>query len=92
VLSSRFEGFGNVVVEALACGTPVVSTDCPSGPGEILDSGRFGTLVPVGDEVAMSQAMAAALDAPRAAEELRRRAADFSIATVAEKYERLLLG
>jgi glycosyltransferase involved in cell wall biosynthesis len=92
ILSSRFEGCPNVVVEALACGTPVVSTDCPSGPSEILDSGRFGTLVPVGDEIAMSAAMEAVLDSPPAAEMLRSRATIFSIDRAAERYERLLLG
>lgn len=56
-LSSRWEGFGNVIVEALAVGTPVVSTNCESGPTEILDHGKYGSLVPVGD----SQAMATAL-------------------------------
>ncbi len=65
VLSSTFEGYGNVIVEALAVGTPVVSTDCPVGPREILDNGRYGDLVPVGDDTAMARAVSRALTVRR---------------------------
>jgi glycosyltransferase involved in cell wall biosynthesis len=58
VLSSNFEGLGNVLIEALGCGTPVITTDCPYGPAEIVQNGRFGILVPVGDSDAFGEAMA----------------------------------
>ena len=90
VLSSDYEGFGNVIVEALACGTPVVSTDCPSGPGEILDHGRFGRLVPVGDANALANAIREALDAPVDRDALKNRAAEFSPEIAARKYLELL--
>ncbi|PAX48948.1 glycosyltransferase [Brunnivagina elsteri] len=57
VLSSAWEGFGNVIVEALAVGTPVVSTNCPNGPAEILANGKYGSLVNVGDSQAMANAI-----------------------------------
>lgn len=63
-LPSHSEGLPNVLIEALACGTPVVSTDCPSGPSEILDNGRGGRLVPVGDVQAMADAIQGSLDDP----------------------------
>jgi glycosyltransferase involved in cell wall biosynthesis len=62
VLSSLYEGLPCVIIEALACGTPVVSTDCPHGPRKILEGGRYGTLIPVANPVAMATAIEAALD------------------------------
>lgn len=63
VLSSAWEGLPTVLIEALALGVPIVSTDCPSGPTEILSSGRYGSLVPVGDVDAMADAMRKAITA-----------------------------
>jgi glycosyltransferase involved in cell wall biosynthesis len=61
VLSSTLEGLGNVLIEALACNCPVVSTDCPGGPREILDGGQYGHLTPVGDHAAMAEAILSVL-------------------------------
>lgn len=90
VLSSDYEGFGNVLVEALSFGLPVVSTNCPSGPAEILENGRWGHLTPVGDAAALARAMDEALSTPVDREALKRRAADFSPEIAARKYLDLL--
>lgn len=86
VLSSDNEGFGNVIVEALAAGLPVVSTDCPSGPAEILENGRFGRLTPVGDAEALARAIRDSLAETPDPEALKRRAADFAPDIAARKY------
>jgi glycosyltransferase involved in cell wall biosynthesis len=90
VLSSDYEGLGNVVIEALACGLPVVSTDCKYGPSEILDNGRFGLLTPVGDADALAGAMLQSLDKSHDRDALRRRAADFLPEIAAAKYLKIM--
>lgn len=92
VLSSAWEGLPTVLIEALACGCPVVSTDCPSGPAEILDHGRYGLLTPVGDADALSRALTATLGAPVDSPALERRGLAYSAAAAAKPYLRVLLG
>lgn len=90
VLSSTGEGLPTVIIEALAVGTPVVSTDCPSGPREILCDGQFGHLVPVSDAAALALAMADSLATTHDTAALKARAQDFSIDKAADQYLELL--
>lgn len=93
VHSSRQEALPTVLIEALACGTPVVSTDAPHGPREILQGGRFGKLAPVGEPRPLAKAMLATLRGEHAAPAtLRRRADDFSSDVAAARYEALFHG
>jgi glycosyltransferase involved in cell wall biosynthesis len=86
VLSSSWEGFANVIAESLGFGVPVVSTDCKSGPAEILDHGRFGTLVPVNNALSLANAIQESLIKPHDYDSLRRRGQDFSISKIADQY------
>lgn len=93
VLSSRWEGFGHVIVEAMAAGVPVIAFDCPHGPRDIIDSGVNGLLVPDGAETALTEAMAKLLDDRDLAAHLNaaaiQDASRFSSARIADKYLKL---
>ena len=91
VLSSRYEGLPGVLIQALACGCPCVSTDCPAGPAEILQGGRLGPLVPVGDPVRLAEAMTSVLDRPTNDQTLREGVAHFTAERAVTAYERLLM-
>lgn len=85
VLSSIYEGFGNVIVEALALNIPVVSTNCPSGPSEILNGGEWGRLVSVGDKDELASAIISSLNNTEKSQTLSR-AKEFSVSKVASDY------
>ena len=91
VLSSAWEGLSLVLAEAMATGCAVVSTDCPHGPSELLAGGRFGPLVPVGDDAQLALAIASLLDHPTDPAILKARARDFSVERSIERYLQLLL-
>lgn len=92
VLPSDYEGFGLVLVEAMACGTQVVSTDCPHGPSEILDDGAYGQLVPCGDAGALATAIAQVLSGESVVpvESLVDRSRDFTLERSCQAYLRLV--
>ncbi|TQE98678.1 MAG: glycosyltransferase [Spiribacter salinus] len=85
-LSSIWEGFGNVLVEAAALGTAIVATDCPYGPREILQQGEYGQLVPTQDPVSLAAALRTALSQPPSPEHLMRAAQPYSVENSARQY------
>jgi glycosyltransferase involved in cell wall biosynthesis len=89
-LSSRFEGLPTVLIEAMACGTPVVATDCPSGPREILEGGELGGLAPIGDAEALASVIERSLDNPVPTERLLAKAEEFTVDRAVDRYLTLL--
>lgn len=92
VLSSRYEGLPTVLIEALYCGAPVIATDCPSGPREILRGGELGELVPMDDAEALEEAMSAVLSESGKAATAAGALDDYRLARVTERYAAIMLG
>jgi glycosyltransferase involved in cell wall biosynthesis len=92
ILSSNAEGFGNVIVEALSADTPVIATDCDFGPAEILQNGRYGTLVSTHDVTAMVQAIEEHFSTPKAAQGRPQRAKDFDPEVILRQYLQVMVG
>lgn len=90
VQSSEYEGLPGVLIQALACGCPVVSTNCPGGAAEILENGQYGALVPVGDDQSLARAIETALDDPPRKAMLLERAEQFSVDAATSTYLGLL--
>lgn len=95
ILSSRYEGFGNVIIEAMACGLPVISTNCPSGPKEIITSGDNGILVPNQEINSLAKAMADLMSNPERRQKLSKNAyfalSKFELDVIVNQWEKLLI-
>jgi glycosyltransferase involved in cell wall biosynthesis len=86
VLSSKYEGFGNVIVEAMALGKTVASTDCPDGPAEILENGHLGYLCPVENPVELASAISKAVKTPLDGEMLKRKSLQYTVDAIVQQY------
>ena len=95
VHTSLFEGFGNIILEAMACGVPVIATDCPFGPREIINNGENGILVPVSDEGALAKALKMVLENKEARKRFvknaHKRLSEFTPERMVSRYEDVFL-